>query len=833
MEIAARISRQSRSSSRGSTREVQLTVGGGDSKKYKLIDDTGSKENNEDCSRPDLDVVQFAAPIYYVEEDDSTIQMEIMRLGSLDGPVSVHYRTEDGSARAGEHYCSTSGQVEILEGEDSVEIAVPVIDNPLWAPTLEFKVHLSDAHGCRLGLYLKTCRVKVINTDLFPSDRYREKLESEGGIDDMNGLILFWEYMALNFRQRGHAWRTLLTFAMDQMDNLYLYWMLFAKTFLVNTIFGHQATTTDSFLGSWDGSNRVLAARILGVCFFLPLVLIHIWDAVKIQIDLKGHTQVFLQKSLFRKYLNYSEESRLHVSASKMSTAVMHDVEELAGGYTAAIGISKRLGRLGIVLFFVLEQDPHAAWIVCVMPLLMLIWFLIRRNIDEGDEEVTRRHEIQELLADTCAHYRLIADYAQRPQMNDIFSEKASLLRNSAIVRRMIDLNNGYFPRWLGPLFMGIYTAVMSPEVLQGNLTLGVFLSTLGVFSEISEAFAGIYEATMEINSVFGPLKEITTYFNLETDLQKLCMASRVRKTCSSIERQTMKRTTSTMQLGWDLIDIQVKNMTFGYGREVLFQDVNISVAQGKLVAIVGPQRSGKGTFMRLLCSTYFPSEGEIIIPSHLRVLMVPQEPVLLDISAWKNLVFGIPDMQDVDMVLGILKALDMPKVIALVNQELDEERDGEIDHANDSKHLSCECCYGGASPVAPHTKTDTSWTSQLSYTDRANICLVRALLMNPEMLILQRPLHFYQPSEQSGVMRIIRQHIANRGIGLPKDTKKYRRPRTLFFSPETPEQTKEADLIWQIDPVTKSMYLVHHRRVSQGFIPWRGPNEMAAGPPN
>jgi hypothetical protein len=36
-----------------------------------------------------------------------------------------------------------------------------------------------------------------------------------------------------------------------------------------------------------------------------------------------------------------------------------------------------------------------------------------------------------------------------------------------------------------------------------------------------------------------------------------------------------------------------------------------------------------------------FPQQGFILIPSHLRVLHVTQEAIVLETSAWRNLTFG------------------------------------------------------------------------------------------------------------------------------------------------------------------------------------------------
>eukprot|EP00747_Dinoflagellata_sp_TGD_P010306 gnl/TRDRNA2_/TRDRNA2_119739_c1_seq1.p1 gnl/TRDRNA2_/TRDRNA2_119739_c1~~gnl/TRDRNA2_/TRDRNA2_119739_c1_seq1.p1 ORF type:complete len:108 (+),score=8.14 gnl/TRDRNA2_/TRDRNA2_119739_c1_seq1:36-326(+) len=77
---------------------------------------------------------------------------------------------------------------------------------------------------------------------------------------------------------------------------------------------------------------------------------------------------------------------------------------------------------------------------------------------------------------------------------------------------------------------------------------------------------------------------------------------------------------------------------------------------------------------------------------------------------------------------------------------------------------------------------------------------------MNPEVMTLQRPLHHFDDSDSINILRIIREHIQNRGFCMPAELSHTRRPRTCFFSLEMPGHASEADVIWQIDPSQKTV---------------------------
>ena len=55
--------------------------------------------------------------IYYVEEDEGALTVDVMRLGAMQDTVQVSYRTEDGSAKAGRQYKPARGDLTFKPNE--------------------------------------------------------------------------------------------------------------------------------------------------------------------------------------------------------------------------------------------------------------------------------------------------------------------------------------------------------------------------------------------------------------------------------------------------------------------------------------------------------------------------------------------------------------------------------------------------------------------------------------------------------------------------------------------------------------------------------------------
>ncbi len=58
---------------------------------------------------------------------------------------------------------------------------------------------------------------------------------------------------------------------------------------------------------------------------------------------------------------------------------------------------------------------------------------------------------------------------------------------------------------------------------------------------------------------------------------------------------------------------LKVSNVTAGYGRTVILQDVSIEVGRGEVVTIIGSNGAGKTTLLRTISGLVKASSGEIV----------------------------------------------------------------------------------------------------------------------------------------------------------------------------------------------------------------------------
>lgn len=157
------------------------------------------------------------------------------------------------------------------------------------------------------------------------------------------------------------------------------------------------------------------------------------------------------------------------------------------------------------------------------------------------------------------------------------------------------------------------------------------------------------------------------------------------------------------------------RDVTFGYGEELLLHDVSFEVAPGELAVLMGESGGGKTTVARLLLRFYPPRQGSILLDGvpleriarrdlSRAVSYVAQDVFLFEGTIRDNVCLGRPDASE-EEVVAVLRTCCLDRFVAELPRGL-------------------ETAVGERGV-------------QLSGGQRQRIAIARALLMEPRLLVL------------------------------------------------------------------------------------------------
>ncbi|MGQ0633061.1 MAG: ABC transporter ATP-binding protein [Planctomycetaceae bacterium] len=216
----------------------------------------------------------------------------------------------------------------------------------------------------------------------------------------------------------------------------------------------------------------------------------------------------------------------------------------------------------------------------------------------------------------------------------------------------------------------------------------------------------GVLDPLRKLSSVFGKLKRagaaadrVFELMHARTRVEEAAVARALPKDLSTIEFQ----------------DVGFTYATRGHARPTVLHDINLKVRKGEVVAVVGENGSGKSTLVNLLPRLFDPDRGVVLIDGidiadaaladlRSRIGVVTQETLLFDDTIYENIRYGnfLARREDVE------KAARQ----AHVTQFLSTLPEGFLTRVGEKGN-------------------------SLSGGQRQRIALARAILRNPEILIL------------------------------------------------------------------------------------------------
>ena len=183
---------------------------------------------------------------------------------------------------------------------------------------------------------------------------------------------------------------------------------------------------------------------------------------------------------------------------------------------------------------------------------------------------------------------------------------------------------------------------------------------------------------------------------------------------------------------------IRIENLSKSFGNKLVLKNINLSINKGEIFALMGPSGVGKTTLLRIINLLEKPSEGRLIYNGiHLNgnslrenarrsMSMLFQTPVVFKGSVFDNVAYGL-QLRNVDKKIIQMKVMDALRIVGLEGSEKQRAR-------------------------------------TLSGGEAQRMAFARAIVYDPELLILDEPTTNLDPANVAKIEEIIRRICNERG---------------------------------------------------------------------
>ncbi|ALJ00669.1 ABC-F family ATP-binding cassette domain-containing protein [Rufibacter tibetensis] len=181
---------------------------------------------------------------------------------------------------------------------------------------------------------------------------------------------------------------------------------------------------------------------------------------------------------------------------------------------------------------------------------------------------------------------------------------------------------------------------------------------------------------------------------------------------------------------------ISTSNVSLGYGKRTLFEDVTIKFSPGNCYGLIGANGAGKSTFLKILSGEIDPNTGTVDIPAKMRLAILKQNhyeydeyPVLQTVIMGHKRLWDIMNEKD-----AIYAKEDFSEEDGMRASELEAEF-ADMEGWN-AEYEAGELLSGlGIQPELHYTLM-----KDLGGNEKIRVLLAQALFGNPDILLLDEP---------------------------------------------------------------------------------------------
>ena len=662
--------------------------------------------------------------------------VSVLRLGSTEEPCEVDFETGGvgGHKATDADFVAVDGTLKFAPGQRSAAIRVPIKDDAHWEPMEVFEVRLLAARSAELGGNATTL-VHIVDDDTYP----------EAMPPRASAGRLVWAVIRERWRSRGKKPYQAVFF--NQYDTLHKLAGTYAPLLII-----------ELELAAHPWALFVVAAAYLASALYM-------WYSKWKFEDVRGSagTRLAWRNWMVNRYLWMGEDTHLKIEPIRFFHTLSNDVDEasdqvwkmhfelISGAIDLVIQLVAGIATLGFVA---------AVPVFVVLPALALVLACACQSFMQ---KLDRRHETEQgwmtHVADLFSNWLLVQAHEMRDEFSVAFEKKNKAFYEAHKVARNLKVHMQLLPFVANELGLAIFLVVGAIQAYTDDeFGAARFFTTAAVYRQVGAKTLDVVKAVVIMAKGVVALRQVVDAINLPLGIDFLlepmqdgggdCGGNHSRRDSgttppipgdgaakSGVANDSVHNGHNGHDNGGlvkhppedlaELTGLRLTDVSFSYPLgPPLLDRVCGSLELGHIYML---RRDGDSlssswamTMLKLVARHIVPASGAVAVPPHLKVRLVPTEPLLFSTTLLANLVPTTTRATP-------MQIWSMCQAVGL------------------SSHLIGQ----------PDFKVGTGGGS-LKLVDRQLICLLRAILSDPDLLLLSKPGALLKPQQRANLYRVL-----------------------------------------------------------------------------
>lgn len=430
-----------------------------------------------------------------------------------------------------------------------------------------------------------------------------------------------------------------------------------------------------------------------------------------------------MRSDIYKKVLDLSFENIDRLAPSSIITRITNDVTQIQNFINGTMRIMMKapitcIGAIGLIVLQTPQQIPMMIVILCIS------FCLIGANMYFGYPKFGKLQNCLDKLNTVSREFlssiRVVKAFGGQAQEEEKFGNAADGFAKAGVSAMRV-------------------SAVFSPLInltVNAGIVVLLWLSQNQNGEQIGRLMASVNYMTQVLFSL-GMVSHI-----LNTAVRAVASASRVKEVLQEVPVQQNGTKTEENEEKTKAGEICFEEVTFSYAgaSQYAIKDINFTVQAGETLGIIGPTGCGKSTLINLVPRFYDVNKGRILVDQ-------------VDVKDW--------DMDALRQKIGVA-----PQKALLFSGTITEnlrwgKEDASMEEIRKAAKIACADEFVTGFPKGYETMLGQSGVN-LSGGQKQRLSLTRALLKNPDILILDDCTSALDATTEAAVLEGLRENAVD-----------------------------------------------------------------------